>query len=485
VSFTSIGSLGTANAKTSGGTLSINPSRTVPVGRLLAIWTAWDQDYTGTPEGSVYPAVAVHDTQENVYSLLGSWMWESHVAITLCRVTAQLTTGDTITVTHRNSNHDEKAMSVWEFSMDTTKVWARNHGPFVAGTFGGPGGGGGDPTVMNVPFNGQEVLILHGFSAMGPETDTYTWDSDYTEIDGDGTTGGSDISNIHIRGGFRIGVLANDTITVVSNTADRAYDSLVVGIYEATYIPDFPRFSILDDFNRANEDPLDGSDSWYMGPPVEPSECAPGYGGGLVALVGNQVQRSAIYAFGAAGAIWKDDAVSFGGYAEGFVKMNVAGQAIIHLDETGCGADATMGGYAVVNQPQYGGYIAGDAVVLGFTGNTGFFAGNPIYSWIDMQDNWSIGIQRTTCPANFLHAWINRGSGWEWIAAWNETSFGPNNIPGQNRLAISVWGDALTRLDDFGGGAEPTCPEFWVGMNWREAQRHKVATRALVNPSDT
>ena len=115
-----------------------------------------------------------------------------------------LTTSDTITV--ESGNHDPgntwaKAMSVEEFDLGTGK---RSCLPSTAGAVARTAAA--DPPSIGRTVDGpvKEVLYLHALAAEGPNTDAYTWDSNYTQIAGDGTTGGADDFDMHIRGGYRI-----------------------------------------------------------------------------------------------------------------------------------------------------------------------------------------------------------------------------------------------------------------------------------------
>jgi hypothetical protein len=474
MSWASIGSRGTAQAKTSGADLSFSPTSTVAAGRVLVVCCAWAIDYTRTPEGANWPSVAVHDTKNNLYTQLGGFSFYSFVAIHICQVSSPITTGDTITLHHRNPAHEPKAVTAWEFSKDASLVWARYHDPTANGS--------GPTTTMTDTIGGvgvqyefhREVLIIDAWSSMGPETDSYTYDSDYTPMTKAGTTGGGAESNVTVTASFRIATIPNDSIQTTRDVA-RHTDASTVAIYEATFIPDFPRFPVLDDFNRADEDPLDNS-TWmtWLG-----DGCTAGYGGGELRIAGNEAAKSIVNPWGAGSQWWDDATASFGDYAEVYATVNTYGQAGVILDGTGCGHNATMGGYSAFFAPQSSGYFPDDQLFNGFAGQTGWIGGNGLHTWIDGLDGWGIGLQRTSCPHNFIHAWINRGSGWEWASAWNEIVFGPYNVPGQNKLGLSVWGDNNTRLDDFGGGAEPDCPQFIANMNWRSAGRKGTSTRAL------
>lgn len=81
----------------------------------------------------------------------------------------------------------------------------------------------GIDTFLAGEFSAIDGLFLHVLGAEGANTDAYTWDADYTQFDGNGTTGAGAASNIHVRGGFRIANLATDTVDVTSTTGDRDY----------------------------------------------------------------------------------------------------------------------------------------------------------------------------------------------------------------------------------------------------------------------
>jgi hypothetical protein len=463
MSFASVGDRGQANAKTTGADLTMNPTATVQVGNFLIICIAWEIDYTGTPEGASWPSVAVHDSKGNLYTQLGGFSWESYVSIHIGHITTTLTTSDTITVHHRNPAHDAKAMTTWEFSYNTVYRWARFRDPNAGGD------SGTTSWASPITLSAQESLIIQATSSKGPSTDTFTYDPDYTPMTKSGTTGGSDESNVTITAQFRIANVASD-VASESVSATRKVDVVIVGLFEATFVADFPRFPVLDDFNRS-EDPLDNG-TWY----TEPDPCTPAFGGGKLRAVSNQAAKSVAYPGGAGAQWWLEDFL--GCYCESYVSMPIKGQAAVHMDGEGCGYNATAGGSAAHWMPVSAGYFPDDQITLGGQGNTGFIAGNPLRTWLDQADNQRFGIQRDSRTGeHFVHLWVNRGSGWEWMSAWRiNPDIEPSGNPSQGKVGISVWGDPNTRLDDFGAGASD-CPEFWAGMNWRSADRN---TRALV-----
>ena len=483
MAFASVGSLGSASLKVAGADLTLSPDTNVPAGNLIVIWTAWEIDYSGGvgPEGSVIPNLAITDGTDNVWVTLTSYMFESNAGIHCCRLRTALTTSDTITIHSRNPSRTPKSASMWELTMDPAKVWVRSLEPIVAAVSGGvdlPDVSVSDPAMLSR----GEALILHGISVVGPNTDIYTFDPDYTAIDPAGTTGGAVDTNVHVRGGFRITGLTSDTIVQSSDTADRAYDQVVVILGEAEVIPGFPSFPVLDDFNRADEDDLDFGGLWAPSGPF-PTACTPNYGGGGLRVSGNRATRSGT-AVGGAAQFWAEE---FSGcYAEVYATLAERGQLGLHLDSTGCGNDSNLGSYAAYFFPYYGGTgpgsVADDMVDFGIGGFRGPSGGRGIPVWVDLQDNHKLGIQRDSRFQPFLHLYIDRGSGWEWAAALNDSVFFYGDFA-PVRLALAHWGDFATFSDDFGGGYGP-CPEFWVGMNFRSADRRGHNLRGLQNPSD-
>lgn len=463
MAWASIGSRGTASLNVSGADLPFSPNATVAAGRILVLCIAWEIDYTRTPEGASWPSVAVHDNKGNLYTQLGGFSWESYVSIHVCRVSTAILTSDTITIHHRNPGYNAKAVTAWEFSMDTEKRWARVHTPIAGGNSG--------TATWSSSITGltAEALIIQATSSGGPSTDTYTYDPDYTPFDKAGTTGSG--TNVTITAQFRIANVGSD-VASMSRSTNRATDVVLAALYEAFYVSDFPRFPVLDDFNRANEDPLDNGD-WEQ--PNFPVECTPGFGDGHVRLDANRVRR----VNGGAGAWYLTPFC--GCYAETYVSVPVKGHAGVHMDGEGCGANATASGYGGFWEPVYTSYLPDDQFINGGTGNTGRVTGDPLRTWVDIQDGYRLGLQRDSRDGrNFIHGWINRGSGWEWASCWNDTG---TNRSDQCRVGLSVWGDDLTRLDDFGAGASPCPGDFIVNMNWRSAERAAANRRLLTSQS--
>jgi hypothetical protein len=257
----SVGSLGSTNAKVAGQTLTLTTTATVEVGNLIYVAIAWDPNNATTNTGPYDPQMACSDSAGNVYMCMGSAQnaGDVHVAHFLAHVRTELPFGATITAKQTfNTTRVAKAMSAWEFSV-TSGAFALYDTSTINNTQGA------DPPAFTPSMSStREWLLLHALGAEGPNTDAYTWDSDYTQVTGDGTTGGANDSNVHIRAGFRIATLSSDTINVTSDTADRDY-AQSVGIvfeYDPSEGPEGLGIDILDDFNRSDEDPLSDGGAW-------------------------------------------------------------------------------------------------------------------------------------------------------------------------------------------------------------------------------
>jgi hypothetical protein len=284
------GGRGTANEKTSDRSISVTLTGSVSAGELLAVWVAFDND--GSSLGAFNVNVTLADSQGNVYSQLYSQAGTSgigdgvHGGLYITQVANALTTSDTVTATY-NRNVVAKAISLHRFTIGSGKKWA-----IVNFQPGNVVSNGADPGAVSIPatITSKTYLLLHLLAAEGPNTDGYTWDGDHTQIAGDGTTGGADDSNTHIRGGYRIATLTDDTVDVASTTADRDYVQGLVALTEVDFDSTFPNptLSQLDDFNRANENPLFGAGKWRTDATFG-AAAAPGADPtGLLQLTGNE-----------------------------------------------------------------------------------------------------------------------------------------------------------------------------------------------------
>ena len=434
MSIASVGDLGTASSKTTGTTLSMSPARSVAVDQLIAIWAMWDTGSTLHPNPS--------DSKGNIYTMAG---WGSHgdiglVAIYLCKVQVALATLDTITLT--GSSLDAKAMSAWEFSFTSSEMrWAKNR-KWSDGD--GSSLGGDPPAVTFGVMDSQEYLLLHALGAEAPSTDTYTWDADYTQITPAGTTGGVDDSNVTILGGWRIATLTDDTIDVTSDTADRDYVQVYIAISEHDPINEFPTTGILDDFNRADEEPLDAGE-WD-------TTLGAGSGSRKLRVVLNQ---SANGTTGTGfGGQWRiDELVS--AEAEGYCTLASApnggseGVGVIIMGG-GASSSANKSGISAFYQEFTSGAFPGfDNVrydIEGFTGPS------PVaVCAVTLADGDKLGIEVRDKLSNL---WLDLGSGWNWYGAIYRNTFASGG-----KIGLEIQGTD-PRVDDFGGGDIFSLPQI-------------------------
>lgn len=269
MAFASVGTLGSGQQKAIGDPLTtITTTAAAEVGNLIAVIAAYDNvDTTDTPATQGFNRRLIcRDTAGNVYVCLGSAVngngaagAGTQAAVFVAMVTTQLNSGEVIEVMDEtDSNRTAHAASAWEFSLGHSFFCLAQDGRAYVYS------DGVDPEAISLSgMVSREYLLLHCLAAEGPNSDTYTWDADYTQFDGNGTTGGSAATNQHVRGGFRIATLTGDTVDVTSLTADRDYAQILVAIFE--YEPEsFPAScsGTLDDFDRANEDPLSDGGNW-------------------------------------------------------------------------------------------------------------------------------------------------------------------------------------------------------------------------------
>lgn len=450
MAFAYVGDRGTAQAKDSATTLSLSPTTGMPAGALVVVWFTTDSVHNaGSPETDLNRRMRVTDSNGNTYVTLvaqtgGGTQTFCMASLFICRLRTALSTSDTITAEfHTNGGTAAKAMSVSEFSMsaDPLKTWAfRTKANVVSSAI--------DPPAIS--FTGlesnTEYLLLHLLAGEGPNTDTYTWDADYTQITGDGTTGGADDTNQHVRGGWRIATLTADTVNVTSLTADRDYTQLYAAVIETPLDGAFPNWPVLDDFNRANENPLDNG-TWnttitttdvFKGQLLS-NEAAPGSNNG--------------------GSVWNTTLTGADGEAYmTLAEIHSPSATAVHLHSSGSAAGGTFNSwgleYAVGQTNAVGPYI-----VLGSGANGASSAqiDQPsLRIWTDIADGGKIGLQRR---APVSHVWVDygQGVGWEWVAATYEIATLNSGKPG-----FGIRG-STNRIDDFGAGVEPG----WIPQIYR------------------
>lgn len=229
--------IGERQIKTAGNTLAVT-TQGAPVGSMVVIYIAWDNNNASTVTGPDDTQITVADSAGNTWVRVAgaqntSQANRSHVQIYASKITNQIAVGGTVTATHTvSSSWVAKAAAVELFAIEgiAPVVAGRSHVHTVAA----------DPASLtlsgladpNIPY-----IILHGIAAEGPVTDAYTWDADYTQIVPVGTTGSTDETNMTISGGFRIVDITADTVDVTSTTADRDYSQVLAALQtSAVYV---------------------------------------------------------------------------------------------------------------------------------------------------------------------------------------------------------------------------------------------------------
>ena len=466
MAITALGSLGSSNDKSTGRTLTLSPSRAVPAGRLLVIWYANDSIYNvgiSTDAGNFFRA---KDTQGNIWCTIAAavdgrcfFRCGALAQLYACQLRYPLSTGDIITV--EAGNHDPgstwaKAMSVEEFDLGARMRWCLPHNgeaqTGVAIALDPPG------LSRSVAGEPKEVLYLYCLGAEGPNTDSYTWDGTWTQVAGNGTTGGADDENIHVRGSYKIEEASSASINVTSDTADRDNIAVMNAIFATRRRRAFPTTPLIDDFNRADEAPLDNG--------IWDTSSRKAFYGGHLNVESNQAANSS----GGGGSWLLDEWEKCGEAYMTIVNFdnNIHCGHGIHYFGAGnsqngtmfsCGASWALT-YGMMNSVLFFGVsdIHGAAKITGAGGETG---ASVILGHWQGADGHKMGIQRLKDRAVIDsdvgcvdHLWIDRGDGWEEVAAC--IRFYGSFIPSAGEAAFSCH-SAVGINDDFGGG-QIRCP---------------------------
>ncbi len=477
MAFVALGNRGTASSKTAaavaGGSqssLSMSPNQEIPRDRLVVVFAAQDSySPVGGNEGSPSFTAACYDTAGNVYTTIaggtdGQSNIYSQCQVYISRIRFPITVSDTITVYAKVQTFGQtapRAMSVEEFSLDGDKVMALVDQQDYKVT-----NRAADPGAVNITGlqSGREYLFLHALAAEGPNTDAYTWDSDYTQISGDGTTGGADDSNIHLRGGYRIATRTSDTIDVTSTTADRDYTQEAHVLTEIPLVPNtsFPtNTTILDDFNRADEDPVNGG-LWDTG------SCSPRVSAGSTRhcrITSNQLRASSATAN--VGGSWYIDPTGTWGQmhvCEGFdlfATIAVSQAFMLTMRGIGCAESTNTNGLSMqyIGPPTSGEILAAH-LVFGSMSNNGSSIDNPRgRSWQTLPNGSRVGmsvvrVNDSPSSEQYIYYWLdtNDGNGFRLIHAVHARG----NLSGSNgataiKVGVAI-NNSVTRIDDIGGG---------------------------------
>lgn len=433
MSFTSVGSLGGANDKTSTHTITMSPTSNVPAGHLIYVSAAGDGDRGGDPD-----SVSCVDSVGNLYTTISCQTYDVIGAMFLAYVETPLTTSDTITVAFRPLSV-AKAITAWEFTIGQGKRWAAWRDRLNENETT-PGNVLNECAITSGLDSSVEYLILHSVGNKRPDTDTYTADADYTLVGQDGTTGGINDSNVTTTGSFRIvsGITDDRITTLCSSTVTNDAMQGMMAVSEVDYDGAFPTFPNFDNFNRADEDPL-ASPPWSITQDL-------GQGTALLRIVSNQCARSAIGS-GNGAQKWATT-IPPGDDGEVFVTLAVVGaaQAGVHCFASGTANSSTLGGYAIYWIP-----VSGSRADYLHYGDTGFNAGqitaNGLRVWQDRANGYKMGLQMRNSGIE-INLWVDTGTGWRWASGYYRTSFVSNG----GDFGLNAVSDTAVRFDDFGGG---------------------------------
>ena len=440
--FAALGNFGTNNSFTSNNALAVTLGSTIPVGSLVVVWSAWDNNNGSTGIGPVGVDGTDHlwcvDSKGNFYTTLASAAStgvsaKPHATLFIAYVATALVNGDTITVKDR-FNKVAKAISVQAFSLDAGFGWASVGRDNLTNNATDPG------AISLGSLPSQEYLMLHALGWEGPITDTFTWDSDYTQIAFDGTNSGTPATDMSIGGGYRIATLTGDTVDVTAAITTRDFQQLLVAVAAVPFPASFPTTPILDNFNRADESPLDNG-TWD-------TSCLASEGTTTrLRVLTNQCAVES----GAAGNCGQQWLASFGaGDHEAYVTLAVvaatnAGWIQVDAKLAGCGQPAvgTLSCAAVRWQPSGGALSQLDVFSMGGSVGVGhsFFT----LGWLDAANGDRIGVRQ---KGDYVHAYRDHsGGGWTWSGAIWKVPSGSGDQLGLNMRT------SVAQADNFGGGS--------------------------------
>lgn len=230
--------IGSTQNKTADQTsLAITLSGGAAVGRFLVVALAKD-NAVNTDTDEINDPSIVSDNVGNAYYKVvnaqhGAPGTQAGTAccVWVTQVTKALVATDVVTATFNinTTRNDAQAGVVVSFPVTTGKLVAYDGVSIVRTAAADPA----DITLGSLAD--AERLFFWALSGEGPETDSYTIDSDYTSIAGTGTTGGVDATNQHLRMAYRIVTATTDTVATSSDTADRDYAQVLCSFREVDW----------------------------------------------------------------------------------------------------------------------------------------------------------------------------------------------------------------------------------------------------------
>lgn len=422
--------LGSANSNTSTTTLVITTTATAEVGNMIVVASAWDN--TDTADTALSSHLKVTDSAGNIYTILGSVAnaqgaaaGGAHIILAAAMVTTQLTSGGTITVTS-DTGRVAKCAAAEEFTLATPAFMLADKNLALDDA--------ADPSALSLPsafttLPSREYLEIYALAVEGPNSDTYTWDADQTTLTSDGSAG-----SMHLRWSYRIATLTSDTVDVSSDTADRDSVSLLVAL--AQYTPDtFPTTAIIDNFNRANENPLSDGGNWESTVGVTAFRLTSNAADSPTANTTAQSNRTTVF---------PDDQEAYVTLSQENTAVGAGQGVIINITDAG---STSWDGYMLRHRGSLLGSVHDQMTVRRFINNANT---RDCLQWIGLGKTTGnrYGLRRY---GNVLETWyLPNGGAWTFLGAMEAVGdllggkIGIYAIEG-----VSVGG---TRLDDFGGG---------------------------------
>ena len=410
------------------------------VGAFLVVWAAWDGQ--GATANHVSHELGVYDDAGNIYTAIGALdffagpgPWTS---IHVCQLQHALTTSSVITLRYVSSR-SVQCCKLWEFALDAGQVWA-----CTDQTPQRLAGSGAILGLTTAALDSQEYLCLYGLTISGPATDTINYDAGWTSFTPVGTTGGADASNRTLAGEWKIQTTTTFTTGVTDSTAGRDYTEQFIAICQTPAITTFPTTPLLDNFNRADENPL-GNGTWD-------TTCAANQSGNLMRLVSNQAATQV--AGGTDGSWWGTSMVQVD--AESWVAIPVGvvaetdSYARLFIQGGGCTVSSDISGFA--NQwYKANASMPGDCCFCGTVGGFGDLNNEWFITYATRKDGVRMGLRK---DQHVCHQLLDTGGG---LYVRTGGVYANQSIywPWTNthaKIGIGAWG-ASVRLDDFGGGS--------------------------------
>ena len=217
------------------------------------------------------------------------------------------------------------------------------------------------------------------------------------------------------------------------------------GARTTTATGDPAALTTLDDFDRADENPLVGATGWDTQLKAAQN---------FLEIVSNAAQSQNTSQGG--GSFWLDTVtLEESDFSEAFCTISSEGSGSVPtgdepfiggvlLHAAGDNGSATMEGNGVTWQ-RAGSIAVDEHVSFGTSGSGGQLGAMRVRAWVSCADGHKLGVQKRDA---INHVWIDAGSDWQWVAAVNEAG---DASPSTRKFALQAW--STTQVDDFGAGA--------------------------------